>query len=159
MGTNIKVGGEVVITEQAMKLVDKLYARAADLAGAFFDGNRSKKFRANWKSADDYAEANKNAFIAQARADFSKILANPKADPNEQRVCYLALLLERAFSEGLKQLGRETDTQLQVLKGTAQFEGDSHENKKIAEKFGERPNLRAQLRAGAAKLAKTHPLH
>jgi hypothetical protein len=159
MSTNISVGGEVVTTAQAIKLVDRLYKRAADIAGAFYEGNRSPKFRMNWKSADDYAEANKNAFIAQARADFSRILADDKADPNEKRLSYLAILLERAFSEGLKQLGKESDTQLQILKGTQQFDGDSYENKKIIEKFGVQPNLRAKLKAGAAKFARDNSLH
>src|SRR5271163_1531898 len=104
---NLVVAGDVLSVSDAMKLVDRIYARAAEIAGQFYENERSAKFRGNWKNADEYAEANKHTFIAQARADFTTLLGNPKTDPGEARRVYLALLLERAFAEGLKSMGRE----------------------------------------------------
>jgi hypothetical protein len=153
---NLSIGGEIIAVSDAIKLVDRLYARAYEIAGAFYENNRSKKFRVNWPDAYEFAEANKRAFVEQARADFSKVLADPKTTPREKHQVYLALLLERAFSEGLKGMGNEADTRLQVRAGTQQFDGDKAENLKIAENFGEKPNLRAVLLKGAAKLATMH---
>ena len=156
MAQNLIVGGEVITVPDAIKLVDRIYNRAYEIAGVFYENNRSAKLRANWPNVYEYAEANKRAFVEQARADFTKLLADPKADADEQKRAYLALLLERAFSEGLKQLGKETDTRLQVRTGTATFEGDKAENRSIVEKFGTSENLRAVLLKGAAKLGRMH---
>jgi hypothetical protein len=137
-----------------MKLVDSLYAHAYELAGQAYEKDRSEKFRLNWPNAYDYAEANKKNFIEQAREDFSAILGNPKTDEKTKKRVYLAILVERAFAAGLEQLGHEADTRLQVKKGTIQFEGDKHENKRILEKFGLRQNLRAGLLNSVAQISR-----
>ena len=85
--------------------------------------------------------------------------ARNKALASQARRVYLALLLERAFAEGLKGMGREANTELQIRKGTQQFDGDRYENKRIAADFGNAPNLRAKLKAGAAKIVKNANLH
>lgn len=152
----ICIGGEVITPFDAMKLVDFLYAHAFELAGQFYENERSEKFRVNWPDAYDFAEANRKAFVQQARADFTAVIANPKTDPAKAKRMYLALLAERAFAAGLEQMGQEADSQLQVLKGTQTFEGDRKENRKTLDTFGNAPNLRAKLKAGAAKFARMH---
>lgn len=156
MTQNLAIAGHVISASDAIKLVDGLYKHAYELAGQFYENNRSAKFRLNFANAYDFAEANKKTFITQARADFSRVLADPKTPPAESERVYLALLIERAFSEGLAQLGYEADTRLQLMKGTQQFEGDKAENRKIVEDFGMTRNLRAVLMGGAAKVSRMH---
>lgn len=156
---NILIGGHVISVTDAMKLVDRIYAHAWEIAGQFYEEDRSAKFRVNWKSAEEYAYANRHAFVEQARAEFAASLANPRTDPAEAERILIALLAERAFAEGQKARGVESDTQLQVRKGTQQFDGDRYENKRIATDFGNVPNLRAKLKAGAAKIVKNANLH
>lgn len=152
---NIAIGGEVIKVSHAMKLVDFLYDHAYQLAGQFYENDRSDKFRTNWPSAYDFADANKLAFVQQARADFAAMLGNPKTPPETARRIHLALLVERAFSAGLEQLGKEADTQLQVMRDSQQFIGDQAENRKTMEKFGPARNFRALLKSSAAKLSET----
>ena len=154
--SNLAIGGEIISGADAMKLVDFLYAHAYELAGQFYEKNRSAKFRVNWPKAEDFADANRKAFVAQARADFTAMLGNPKTDEKTKKRVYLALLVERAFAAGLEQMGREADNQLQIHTGTQQFDGDKAENRKIMETYGSAPNLRAKLKAGAAKFARMH---
>ncbi len=154
--SNLAIGGEVIAVADAIKLVDGLYNHAYELAGQFYEKNRSAKFRINWPNAYDFAEVNRKAFVEQARADYSAELANPKTEPKRARHIYLALLIERAFATGLEALGKESDTQLQVRKGTETFEGDKAENRKLVETYGLAPNLRAALKTSAAKLATMH---
>ena len=153
---NLAIGGEIISATDAMKLVDYLYAHASELAGQFYEKNRSPKFRVNWPNAYDFAEANKKAFVAQARADFTTMLGREKTPEATKKRLYLALLVERAFAAGLEQLGKEADNQLQIHTGTQQFEGDKAENRKIMETYGPTPNLRAKLKAGAAKFVRMH---
>lgn len=156
MTPNLSVGGEIISVSDAIKLVDSLYAHAYELAGRFYENNRSEKFRINWPNAYDYAEANKRTFVQQARADFTQILGNEKTPPDQQRRIYLALLVERAFSAGLEKLGHETDTRLQIKTDSEQFVGDKRENASIVETYGKQPNYRAKVLASAAKFGRMH---
>jgi hypothetical protein len=87
---------------------------------------------------------------------YSDRLGDPKTPRDDQRKMYLALLVERAWSEGQVKLGGTPDIQLQLSSGTQQFEGDKHENLKIADRFGDRPNFRTLLKGGAAKMGSVH---
>jgi hypothetical protein len=53
---------------------------------------------------------------------------------------HIALVLQAQMGQG-----QEADTRLQLAPGTQQFDGDAFENKKIVEKFGVKPNMRAAL--------------
>ena len=154
--SNISIGGEVISTADAMKLVDSIYDHAYELAGRAYENDRSAKFRLNWPNAYEYAAANKRNFIEQAREDFCAILSDEKSDEKAKKRAYLAILIERAFANGLEQLGCEADTRLQVKKGTVQFDGDKNENRKILEKFGPAKNLRAEMLKTAAKISYKH---
>lgn len=153
---NIAIGGEVISVSDAKKLIELLQKQAKEFAGLAHTKNRSKKFRANWPSEYDYAETQWKTYMAAARAYFSQRLADPKTEPKAARGMFLALLLERAWSEGQKQLGAEADDRLQLAPGTQQFEGDSYENRQIVEKFGVGRNLRAALMDGASKINSIH---
>jgi len=153
---NISIGGEIISISDAMKLVDTIYEHAYELAGQSYEKDRSAKFRLNWPNAYEYAEANKRNFIEQAREDFCAMLSDKKSDEKTKKRVYLAILLERAFANGLEKLGHEADTRLQVKKNTVQFEGDKTENRKIMEKFGPTQNLRAEMLKTAAKISYKH---
>jgi hypothetical protein len=153
---NLSIGGEIISVNDAMKLVDTIYEHAYELAGQAYEKDRSIKFRLNWPNAYEYAEANKRNFIEQAREDFCAILSDKKSDEKTKKRVYLAILIERAFANGLEQLGHEADTRLQVKKNTVQFEGDKSENKRIMEKFGASTNLRADMLKSAAKISYQH---
>lgn len=154
--SNIQIGGEIISTADAMKLVDTIYEHAYELAGQSYQRNRSAKFRLNWPDEYEYAEANKRNFIEQAREDFCAMLNDKKSDEATKKRVYLAILLERAFANGLEKLGCEADTRLQVKKNTVQFDGDKIENRKIMEKFGHSQNLRAEMLKTAAKISFKH---
>lgn len=156
MAENIAIGDEVISVASAMGLVKMLQKDAAEMAGTFHGMSRSKKFRANWPNENDFAATNWKSFVAAVRQMYSERLGNPSTKPDDARKMYLALLIERAWSEGQIKLGMTPDTQLQLSPGTQQFEGDKRENLKIAEQFGDRPNLRAKLKAGAAKMGRLH---
>ena len=151
---NLVIGNEIISVEHAMKLCDYLYAHAYELAGQFYEQNRSEKFRLNWPNAYDFAEANRKGFVQQARADFTAMLGNERTPDATKKRIYLALLVERAFAAGLERMGQEADTQLQIHKGTQQFDGDKAENRKIVENFGRQRDLKAVLKGGAAKIAR-----
>jgi hypothetical protein len=152
----IRVGEEVISVPSAMGLVKMIQKDAHEMAGVFHGMQRSDKFRANWPNEDQFAATNWKSFVAAVRQIYSERLGNPKTPSDDARKMYLALLLERAWSEGQLALGMTPDMQLQLSPGTQQFEGDAGENKKIAERFGGRPNLRALLKAGAAKMGTIH---
>jgi hypothetical protein len=156
MTENIAIGDEIISVPSAMGLVKMIQKDAHEMAGVFHGMQRSAKFRANWPSEDQFAAVNWKSFVAGVRKVYSDRLGNPKTPKDEAQKMYLALLLERAWAEGQVALGIAPDMQLQLSPGTQQFEGDMSENKKIAERFGDRPNLRAQLKAGAAKMGNLH---
>ena len=155
-GQNIIIGDEVISVRSAMGLVKMIQKDAAEMAGVFHGMNRSAKFRANWPDENDFAATNWKSFVASVRQIYSERLGNPKTPRDEAQKMYLALLLERAWAAGQVAVGMAPDMQLQISPGTQQFEGDRRENTKIAERFGDRPNLRAKLKAGAAKMGTLH---
>jgi hypothetical protein len=109
--------------------------------------NRSAKFRANWPNEYEFAESEWRTFVAAVRMMYVARLGDAKTPPDEARVMHLAIVLDQMASQG-----KEADTRLQLAPGTQQFEGDKKENLNILDKFGTKPNFRAQLRRGVAKI-------
>ncbi len=156
MTKNISIGGEVLSPKAAMNLIASIQYDARQMAGEFHGMKRSDKFRVNWPDENIFVDANWKSFVAPVRAMYAEKLADPKTNADDKRRFYLALLVERAWSEGQRRQGVEADNRLQVHPGTQQFAGDPYDNKKIVNDFGKTPNFRAQLRAGAAKIARMH---
>jgi len=154
MSQNIAIGDEVISIPSAIGLVKMIQKDAAEMAGVCHGMSRSAKFRRNWPNENDFAATNWKSFVAAVRQMYSERMGNPKTPEEDKRKMYLALLLERAWSEGQIALGMTPDMQLQLSPGTQQFEGDRRENTKIVERFGDQPNLRAKLKAGAAKMGR-----
>jgi hypothetical protein len=154
MSENLVVGGEIITPKAAMNLIAMIEKDAKEFAGVFYDMTRSAKFRINWPVQDIFVESEWRNFVQAVRAMYSERLGSEKTPRDIARKMYLAMLLERAYSEGLKAQGAEADTRLQLAPGTQQFEGDKYENRQIVEKFGLAPNLRARLRASTAHFKK-----
>lgn len=136
----IEINGEQITNEEAMGLIRMLYHDAKQLAGQFYDADRSVKFRTNWPDQYKFANSEWKSFIEATRTAYALQLGDPKTKPEDARRMHLALVLEAKIGEG-----KEKDNRLQLFPNTQQFVGDKHENKKILEKFGAVPNYRAAL--------------
>ena len=118
-----------------------IYKKARELAGEFYDKDRSDKFRINWPSQDEYAKCNWKSYVEEARAELVTKLADPHYPVKEKNKIWSAIVLERKINEA-----KPMDPGLQIRKDSQQFVGDKKENKKIKEKFGDSTNLRAWLK-------------
>lgn len=136
----ITVAGEQITETEAMSLVRMICEDAKRVAGEYHGMKRSDKFRVNWPNEDAFARANWKTFVVAVRAMYAEQLAYPKTRPEDARKMHLALVLQAQMSQG-----QEADTRLQLAPNTQQFVGDPYENRKITEKFGKTPNLRAKL--------------
>jgi hypothetical protein len=151
MSPGIEINGETLTTKEAMDLLLMFYKDAEELAGQFYDQDRSAKFRVNWPSQDDFVKTERLAFVEAVRTAYALQLGDPKTDPADARRMHLAIILQERIGEG-----EEKNNRLQLFPNTQQFAGDRYDNRKIIEKFGLRPNLRAALRQGAAKINTIH---
>ena len=137
----IEINGENISAKEALDLTRMLYHDAREVAGEFYDMNRSTKFRTNWPNQDRFADCNWKTFVETTRQMYAERLGDPKTSPEDARKMHLALVLQAMMAKG-----EEADNRLQIAPNTAQFEGDKRENKKIMEKFGPNPNFRAALK-------------
>jgi hypothetical protein len=136
----IEINGEQITNEEATRLIRMLCEDAKKIAGEYHGMKRSAKFRVNWSDEYKFVSANWRTFIVSARAMYAQKLGDPKTKPEDARAMHIALVLQAQMGQG-----QEADTRLQLAPGTQQFEGDAFENKKIVEKFGVKPNMRATL--------------
>jgi hypothetical protein len=147
----IDINGEQLTGKQAADILKSLYDDAKQLAGEFHNMERSEKFRINWPSETLFAESEWKNFVAATRLMYVQRLADPKTSPADGRKMHLALVLEAMIGQGA-----EKDNRLQLAPNTQQFIGDRSENRKILEKFGRRPNLRAAFRNSVASIVRGH---
>lgn len=136
----IIVNGEQISETEATGLIRMLCDDAKKIAGEYHGQKRSAKFRINWPDEYKFANANWRTFVVAVRAMYAERLADPKTNPEDARKIHLALVLQAEMGKG-----QEADTRLQLAPNTQQFAGDAYENKKIVEKFGVKPNMRAAL--------------
>lgn len=136
----IEINGEQISDHEASGLIRMLLNDAKKFAGVFHGMNRSDKFRVNWPDEYKFADANWKTFIEHVHAMYAERLGDPKTPPADARKMHLAIVLWKKIGDG-----KEKDARLQLAPNTQQFDGDAYENKKIMEKFGKNPNLRAFL--------------
>ena len=137
----IIVNGVRLTVKEASKRIKIIYDLAKEIAGEFYDMNRSGKFRINWPDQDEFAKSEWKSFVESARILLTQQLAKQEVPTSEKDKIAQALIIETEIAQGM-----ERDARLQILKGSQQFLGDKYENKSILEKFGKAPNLRAYLR-------------
>ena len=147
----VDINGEMVPVSECHSILKMLYSDAKEIAGVFHGMNRSAKFRINWPDETLFAESEWKSFVSAARTMYAERLGDPKTPQTDARKMHIALVLQAKLAKG-----QETDNRLQLAPNTLQFDGDKHENRKIAENYGLKPNFRAQLRQGAMKLARMH---
>ena len=136
----IEINGENISTKEALDLTRMLYHDASEVAGGFYEMNRSEKFRTNWPNQDRFVATNWKTFVEATRQIYAARLGDPKTPPAEARKMHLALVLQAMMAKG-----EEADNRLQIAPGTQAFEGDKAENRKTMERFGPNPNLRAAI--------------
>jgi hypothetical protein len=145
----LDVAGQVISTKEADDLVSMLIHDAGEIAGQFYDMDRSEKFRLNWPSQDNFVDANWKSFVEAARSLYAQRLGDPKTPPEEARKMHLAIVLQEMVGHG-----QEKDNRLQLAPNSQQFEGDKRANKKILENFGKKQNLRAGLLNSVAQISR-----
>ena len=143
----IIVNGVRLSIAEASKRIKIIYDLAREIAGEFYDMNRSEKFRINWPDQDQFAASEWRTFVEAARLMLTEKLTDDKVSIPEKDKISHALIIETHISKGM-----ETDDRLQIMKDSQQFWGDKYENQKILQKFGKAPNLRAYLRRSTAVL-------
>lgn len=146
----VEINGEQISAKEALDLTRMLYHDAREVAGVFYDMNRSEKFRTNWPNQDRFVETNWKTFVEATRQMYAERLGNPTLDPVQARKMHLALVLQAMMAKG-----EEADNRLQIAPGTQAFEGDKAENRKTMERFGPNPNLRAALKNSITPLFDT----
>ena len=136
----IEINGENISTKEALDLTRMLYHDASEVAGEFYEMNRSEKFRTNWPNQDRFVATNWKTFVEATRQIYAARLGDLKTPPAEARKMHLVLVLQAMMAKG-----EEADNRLQIAPGTQAFEGDKAENRKTMERFGPNPNLRAAI--------------
>ena len=136
----IEINGENISTREALDLTRMLYHDASEVAGEFYEMNRSEKFRTNWPNQDRFVATNWKTFVEATRQIYAARLGDLKTPPAEARKMHLVLVLQAMMAKG-----EEADNRLQIAPGTQAFEGDKAENRKTMERFGPNPNLRAAI--------------
>lgn len=124
----------------------RLVHDAKELAGCFYDNDRSATFRATWPSQDDYVAAKWHHFIAPVREGYAELLGLPNVPEDQKELMYEALVdnIEAVTSDG-------ASSPLQLVKDSAAFVGDRYENRLTKETYGAGPrSLRERLRSNTA---------
>lgn len=119
---------------------------AKEMAGAFYEKDRSDTFRATWPDQDDYVNAKWGHFVAPVRAGYAELLAHPGVPQEQKDRMYDALVADvpAATSEGAA-------SPLPIFKDTANFHGDRAENRRTVDAIGRGPrSMAAKLRSTTA---------
>lgn len=140
IGDYLLVNGEKVSRSDAMKYVRMLCNTAKDIAGDFYEQDRSAKFRANWPIDKVFVECNWRHFIEAARRGYATVLGNEKVpEETKKRIFYAIAIWDQVAQQSPNFEG------VQLEPNTQQFEGDKYENRKTIENYGKHSNTFAEL--------------
>ena len=123
--------GDVVVTVDGIEFV------AREMAGQFFDLNRSPYFRALWGKSDKhqnrYVDNNWRSYIAPARQAMAAMLGDPTLPDENKQEIYAALCQDRL----VEQLNRGGESGiLQVEPDSEQYEGSKTMHKDVEDIAG-----------------------
>ena len=135
------INGENVSPQEQRKLLKMLRHDAEEVAGEFYDMERSDKFRLNWPNQDQFVKSEWKNFVAAVRLMYTERLGDPNTSPKDKDKMFKAVIMQNMMAQG-----RETDMRLQIMPNTQTFAGDKAENKRTTDKFGKTPNYRARKR-------------
>lgn len=114
---------------------------AKELAGQFFEKNRTVKFRATWRSDRQFVDACWPRFVQAVRAAYADLLKQDRVNQNDKDAMFRALIADVA--EG-SQSPHATEP-LQLAPNTQAFEGDKGEHRHTIENFGREPDRRVTM--------------
>lgn len=121
---------------------------AKELAGCFYERNRSEKFRASWPNIMTYVNTKWPHFVQGVREGYAELLGRDDV-PEEDKERMFAALTDNAESVYSDAAG----SPLQIAKDSQQFHGDKYENRMIREKVGSgAASLASRLRTTTAKI-------
>lgn len=121
---------------------------AKELAGCFYEEERSDVFRATWPKQQEYIDVKWPHFVAGVREAYSELLgrADESVPEDQKERMYEALIADapRSRSEG-------APSPIPILRGTEAFHGSRAENRRILEAIGKGSrSLAAKLRSTTA---------
>jgi hypothetical protein len=99
---------------------------AKEMAGCFYENDRSAVFRRTWPKDTDYVNAKWHHFVVAVRGVYAELLARPDVSIEDKDRMYEALTdqVEQTFSDG-------ASSPLPILKNSETFQGDKFENRQI----------------------------
>ena len=119
---------------------------AKEMAGCFYENERSDTFRATWPDQLDYVNAKWAHFVDPVRQGYAELLGRPDVPEADKERMFEALTdnLEAVHSDGAA-------SPLAIFKDTETFYGARRENLKIQDAIGTRPrSMREKLRTTTA---------
>lgn len=119
---------------------------AKEMAGCFYELERSDVFRITWPSQDEYVRIKWPHFVSGVRQAYAELLGAPNVAEDEKERMYEALVgnYGQVVSDG-------ASSPLQLVKNTESFVGSRRENHIIREKIGPQArSIRERLRTTSA---------
>lgn len=112
---------------------------AKEMAGEFYDRDRSETFRRTWPSEMEYVNTKWPHFVVAVREIYAELLGRPSVPDDVKEELYEALLDQAAEArcDG-------AHSPLPILKDTETFFGDRRENIRTRENYGSHARTLAQ---------------
>ncbi len=124
---------------------------AQEMAGCFYEEDRSATFRATWPNQMDYVRAKWHHFVVPVRAGYAELLGRSDVPQDQKDMIYEALTADIAASSN-----DGADSPLQIFKDSEAFVGDRKENARTVESFGKHErSLKEKLRSNTS----LHSIH
>ncbi len=139
--TIIEINGERISKKEQRELLAILRHDAEQMAGEFYEMERSDKFRVNWPDQDEFVKSEWKNFVAAIRLMYVQRLADPSTPATEAAKMHKIIVLQAMMARSGKR-----DDRLQIMPNTQQFMGDRTENRRTMQLFGNAPNMRALKR-------------
>ena len=135
------INGEKISGREQRELLAMLRHDAEQVAGEFYDLERSEKFRLNWPNQDEFVQSEWKNFVAAVRLMYTERLGDDLTTEADKQKMFKAIVMQNIMAQN-----QEADTRLQIMPNTQSFVGDKTENRKTIERFGKTPNYRAKKR-------------
>ncbi len=135
------INGEKISGREQRDLLAMLRHDAEQIAGEFYDMERSEKFRLNWPDQDMFVQLEWKNFVAAVRLLYTELLGNEQTPEHDKQKMFKAIVMQNTMAQN-----QEVDTRLQIMPNTQAFVGDKGENRKTIERFGKTINYRTKKR-------------
>ena len=109
----------------------RIVSDAKEMAGCFYDQERSETFRRTWPSQEEYVDMKWAHFVPAVREVYSELLGRPNIDPAEKEAMYEALI-----DQAGQIVSGGAHSPIPIFKDTAAYFGDRRENRLTRENYG-----------------------